>query len=151
VTPREAMDQALKDAVATHLRPQGFRGSLPHLRRRSADQICLVSFQYFSSGGSFAVEVADCDGDGFTTSWGAHKPPNKVTALDIPSPRPRLGSPDFPDGDHWFVFGVRAYEPGHDAIGPAEHYDAIAAEVIALVGAQAEPFWREQLHQRMQS
>jgi hypothetical protein len=62
MTPREAMNGALKDAIAHHLRPQGFTGSLPHLRRRSDTQIGLISFQYFSAGGSFVVEIADTIG-----------------------------------------------------------------------------------------
>ncbi|MBE1605591.1 hypothetical protein HEB94_002439 [Actinopolymorpha pittospori] len=47
MTPREAMDGALKDAITQHLRPKGFTGSLPHLRRRSDAQVCLISFQFF--------------------------------------------------------------------------------------------------------
>jgi hypothetical protein len=148
MTPREAMDEALRRAFTERLRPKGFMGSLPHLRRRSKDQICLISIQYYSAGGSFVAEVAECGTDGLTTRWGAHKPPGKVTARDINSPRPRLGSPDFPKGDHWFVFGGRNYEPGVDVLRPQEHYDEIAAEVIALVQNQAEPFWREQLRSR---
>ncbi|WP_442913867.1 DUF4304 domain-containing protein [Kribbella sp. NBC_00382] len=144
-TPREAMNGALKDAVTQHLRPKGFTGSLPHLRRRSEAQICLVSFQFFSSGGSFVVEVAECGPDGFTSAWGKHKPPQKVTAQDILAPRPRLGSADFPEGDHWFVFGPRNYEPGADQLQPQATYEAVAAEVLRFVESQAEPFWRQQL------
>lgn len=145
MTPREAMNGALKDAITQHLRPKGFTGSLPHLRRRSETQICLVSFQFFSSGGSFVVEVAECGPDGFTTSWGEHKPPNKLTAQDISGPRPRLGAA----GDHWFVFGPRNYEPGADRLQPQETYEALAAKVLRFVESQAEPFWQQQLSIRM--
>ena len=141
-TPRQAMDRTLKDAVREHLRPRGFTGSLPHLRRREDDRISLLSVQYFSSGGSFAVEVATCGPDGVTTSWGELKPPAKVTAQDVADPRPRLGSTDFPDGDHWFVFGPRSYESGGDAVQEDAHYDAVAADVVRCVDEQAEPFWR---------
>jgi hypothetical protein len=148
MTPREAMDGALKDAVKEHLRPKGFMGSLPHLRRRSEDQVCLVSFQFFSAGGSFVVEVAECGPDGFTNHWGEHKPPQKVTARDINAPRPRLGSADFPEGDHWFVFGPRNHEPGADMLQPHTKYEALAAEVLRFVESQAEPFWEQQLSAR---
>lgn len=148
MTPREAMNGALKDAITQHLRPKGFTGSLPHLRRRSDAQVCLISFQFFSAGGSFAVEVAECGPDGFTTSWGKHKPPHKVTAQDIPAPRPRLGSADFPRGDHWLVFGPRNYEPGAETLQALEDYDALAAEMLRLVESQAEPFWEQQLSAR---
>lgn len=143
-TARESMDAALKRAVASRLRPLGFKGSLPHLRRRSDRRIDLISVQYFSSGGSFVVEVAACGPDGYTTSWGKHIDATKVRAQDIPTPRPRLGSENFPEfGDHWFVFGPRNYEAGSEKVYPPQHYDDIAADVIRLVAEQAEPFWRE--------
>ena len=145
MTPREAMNGALKNAITHHLRPQGFTGSLPHLRRRSDTQICLISFQFMSAGGSFAVEIAECGPDGFTTSWGEHKPPNKVTAQDIPAPRPRLGTADFPHGDRWFVFAPRNYEPGADKLQPHTTYEVLADEVLRYVESQAKPFWKQQL------
>jgi hypothetical protein len=145
MTPRDAMNGALKYAITQHLRPKGFTGSLPHLRRRSDTQICLISFQFFSAGGSFVVEVAECGPDGITTLWGEHKPPQKVKAQDSPARRPRLGSADFPVGDHWFVFGSRNYEPGAEQLQPQATYQALAADVLRFVESQAEPFWQEQL------
>lgn len=140
------MDAALRRAIDEHLRPDGFSGSLPHLRRRLPQRVDLLTFQYFSSGGSFAVEVATCPPDGFVTSWNERIPPSKVTAHDIPAPRGRLGSDSFPEGDHWFDFAPRSYE------GQAEFErrtnqelpidpERVAAEVISLVQSQAEPFW----------
>ena len=139
------MNEALTYAVRTELRPRGFTGSLPHWRRRSTKQICLLTIQFFSAGGSFVAEVAECGPDGYVTSWGAHKAPQKVTAHDINTPRPRLGSPQFPQGDHWFTFGRRNYESGAHIVHPREHYDEIAAQMIRLVEEQAEPFWHEQM------
>jgi hypothetical protein len=136
------MDAALKGMVANNLRPRGFAGSLPHLRRRRVDRIELVSVQYFSSGGKFTVEVAACGVDGLTTSWGKAIAASKVTARDINPPnRPRLGSPTFPSGDHWFVFGPRSDEPEADSVQPDDHYARIASEVARLIEAQAEPWW----------
>jgi hypothetical protein len=60
-----------------------------------------------------------------------------VTAQDIPYPRPRLGSPNFPDGDHWFIFGPRNYEPNAAVVHPRERYDAIATHLIQLIDEQA--------------
>jgi hypothetical protein len=135
------MEAALKRAIDAHLRPKGFAGSLPHFRRRASDRIDLVSFQFHSAGGSFVVEVAGCDPDGYTTGWGKQIQPSKVTAHDIPMPRPRLG-PGFPTNDHWFVFGPRSYEAGSADVRAAAHYESIAAEVIRLIDVQAEPFWQ---------
>jgi hypothetical protein len=149
LTPREAMNGALKDAITQHLRPGGSTGSLPHLRRRPDSQVCLISFQFFSAGGSFAVEVAECGADGFTTSLGEHKAAHKVTAQGHPTPRPRLGTADFPQGDRWFVFGPRNYEPGAEKLQPHSHYEALADEVVRFVESQAEPFWQQQLSARL--
>ncbi|HSU02654.1 MAG TPA: DUF4304 domain-containing protein [Nocardioides sp.] len=134
---RQVVERSLRAAIDEHLRPRGFRGSLPHLRRRGEDQVCLVSVQFRMGGGSLAVEVAECPAEGFTTSWGEHVPADKVTARDIASPRPRLGSPTFPSGDRWWHFDASA-----------KRCDAIAAEVVRLVVRQAEPWWREQLELR---
>lgn len=137
------MDDALKKVLAADLRSRGFTGSLPHFRRREPERISLLSVQHFSSGGSFVVEVALCPPAGHTTTWGQEIPPSKVKALDINDPRPRLGNPDFPDrGDHWFVYGPRNYEPEGSKVLHQSHYVAVATEVVALLDAQAEPFWR---------
>ena len=148
MTPREAMNQALKEAVHSYMRPHDWTGSMPHFRRRSENQICLLSFQFYSSGGSFVVEIAECGPDGHTASSGRHWPPDKVTAQCINAPRPRLGSSQFPVGDHWFTFGPRNYESGADVVRSRAHYDQVAAEVMRLVDEQAEPWWREQLRGR---
>ena len=136
------MESALKRAVTATLRPVGFRGSFPHLRRISIDRIDLISFQFHSAGGSFVVNVASCDPAGHTFSWGEHVPPAAVTAIDIyPPTRTRVGSDTFPRGDHWFAFGPRSYEGGTDRVRPEAHYDAIAAQAIGFVRTQAEPYW----------
>lgn len=142
------MNAALKDVIRTELRPRGFQGSFPHLRRRSPEQICLVTFQFRMAGGSFVTEVAECGPDGLEVPGWRHIPPQKVTAHHISYPRPRLGGSAFPVGDHWFVFGPREYEDGARVVHSAEHYAEIAAQVVRLIDEQAEPFWREQLRIR---
>jgi len=131
------MESALKRAIRAHLRPRGFVGSLPHLRRRSADRIDLISVQFHSAGGSFVVEVAACGPTGYTTSWGRAIGPSLVRARDIPTPRPRLGSPTFPKGDHWFVYGPRAHQTGASSVLPVQHYQEIAIHVVHLIDTQA--------------
>jgi hypothetical protein len=141
-TAREAMDAALKEMTAESLRPRGFTGSLPHLRRRRDDRLELVSVQYFSAGGSFVVEIATCGVEGLTTSGGKTIAAGKVTARDINPPnRPRLGAATFPEGDHWFVFGPRSYEADAGLVQPGHRYARIAADVARLIEAQAEPWW----------
>lgn len=135
---RKEMDQALRAAIDAHLRPIGFTGSLPHLRRRVADRIDLITVQHYSAGGSFVVEVACAPPEGFEGVRGWIEPA-KVCAQDINSPRPRLGAAQFPEGDHWFVYGPRSYEDP-DPAGYPPPAD-LAAEVVRLVAEQGQPWW----------
>jgi hypothetical protein len=137
------MDAALRRAIQERLRPDGFIGSYPHLRRRRPGQIDLITFQFNKYGGSFVVEIASCDPAGYVTHWGEQIDPSKVTALDVGHiRRPRLGD-DFPTGT-WFAFNWDDW-PGDERrkmVLDQEHYDGIAMTVIDLVATQAEPYWR---------
>ncbi len=133
------MNASLQRMITERLRPAGFVGSYPHLRRHSAGRIDLISFQFFSSGGSFAVEVACVPPDGTVSASGARVAPARVRARDVGRPRPRLGSEQFPSGDHWFHFGPRTYESAPSV--PVSPPDAIASHVADLIEDQAEAFW----------
>lgn len=104
---RKEMDQALRAAIDAHLRPEGFAGSLPHLRRRVVDRIDLITVQHYSAGGSFVVELACAPPEGIMGVRGWIEPA-ELCAQDITSPRSRLGAAQFPEGDHWFVYGPRS-------------------------------------------
>ena len=134
---RKEMDQALRSAIDEHLRPRGFTGSLPHLRRRGDDRIDLMTVQHYSGGGSFVVEVACVSPE---VARNLRKDPAEICAQDISSPRPRLGSAHFPQGgDRWFVYGPRTYEdPDPGRYTPP---DDLAAEVVRLILEQAQPWW----------
>jgi hypothetical protein len=145
------MVAAAKAAMNSYLRPKGFKGSFPHFRNPTGEQIQLITFQFNSSGGSFVVEVADCGPAGITDRYGeVRRPPNKATAHDVFDPRPRIGSNSFPDGDHWFVFGKRNYEQGSDEVLEPAHYESVAAEVVKYLKTHAEQFWGTQLAKRRQ-
>lgn len=102
---RDEVDAALKNAFVPALRARGFKGTLPHFRRVDARHIALLTIQFDRNGGGFVVEIARCGLEGFTTSWGRHVPPNKVTAHDLhPSDRHRLGSPSPGVDGIWFRF-----------------------------------------------
>jgi Domain of unknown function (DUF4304) len=49
---REMMNNALKKVAIPFLREQGFKGSLPHFRRKSETNIDLITFQFNRWGGS---------------------------------------------------------------------------------------------------
>src|SRR5262245_51361703 len=105
---RAALEAALQEMVIPDLRRRGFKGSFPHFRRIHDSRIDLLTFQFYSSGGSFVVEIAQCGPTG-VSRW-THVPPNKVTAWDVTN-RLRLGT-DRAAGksDHWFVFGKPNFE-----------------------------------------
>ena len=136
---RKEMDAALRAATDRHLRPIGFKGSIPHLRRSGSDRIELLSIQHFSGGGRFAVNVACSPPDGLIVA-GARIGPRAISANHINGPRPRLGSERFPKGDdNWFVYGPRSYD---DVV--SQNYaspEQLASEVVRLIREQAEPWW----------
>ena len=57
---RNAMVAALKASLVPVLRSRGFRGSFPHFRSLGPARVDLLSVQFWSSGGRFAVEVGAC-------------------------------------------------------------------------------------------
>ena len=138
---RTLMEKALKEVVVPKLRKLGFKGSLPHFRRLRENQLDLLSFQYYSAGGSFVVEIAKAPPEGITTSWGKFIPPDKANVTWV-NERLRLGSePEKGVNDYWFEFGRLSYEPEKK---PAsyEHLLNVAQEVAELLDRQAEPWWR---------
>jgi hypothetical protein len=100
---RKKMDDALKKVVIPFIREQGFKGSLPHFRRKNETNIDLITFQFNRWGGSFVVELATCSIEGVTTHWGEKIQPNKVTAHDI-NERYRLGARSKDEDGIWFDF-----------------------------------------------
>ena len=140
-TPRKAMNRALQAMLTEHLRSRGFKGSLPHLRRYDDGQVCLMTFQFYSVGGRFAVNVATCSLDGILQYDGTRIPANRATAYHVLCPGERIGSLTFPYGDHWFWFGPRNYDPNHLALQSPEYYRNIADDVVRAIDRDAEPFW----------
>jgi hypothetical protein len=80
---RNEMIKYLSELVIPLLREKGFKGSFPHFRRITKERINLLTFQFDRSGGAFVIEIANCQPEGFETSWGAKIEPNKLTAHDM--------------------------------------------------------------------
>ena len=126
---REEMDVALRGVVLPALRSIGFKGSMPHFRRVTADGIDLLTIQFDKWGGGFVVEIGRSAPDGYTMSWGKHIPPSKVTAHDL-HPDQRIRIPPRPDGaDPWLRF-----DDGQTQEAAQSVVDALPA---------AEGWWRE--------
>lgn len=129
------MTAVLKTVVVQELRSRGFSGSFPHFRRIREKQIDLITFQFSQWGGQFAVNVLFCPANGRTLPDGKHIPPSKVTADNVGFMLPlRLGSKPPKEVDHWFRFDA----------GEADVFNALARDVLSLIGSQAETFWQEQ-------
>jgi hypothetical protein len=129
---REKMDAALKEHVIPMLRSLGFKGSVPHFRRNTGQQIDLLPFQFDRHGGAFVVEVAVCPIEGITTHWGKQIPPTKVAASNMhPNQRVRLGAPK--GEDHWF-----RYDDKGDS---ATRFADTAREVLPHLSIQATEHW----------
>jgi len=131
---RKAMGTALKDAVLPVLRARGFKGSLPHLRRPTPEAIELLTFQFDKWGGGFIVEIARCAVSGFTTHWGEHIPPGKVSAWDMhPRQRHRIQAKEGSGTAVWFRF-----DQGQVALAAQEFLSAMP---------EAESWWLRQAQQ----
>ncbi|MDK9559764.1 DUF4304 domain-containing protein [Marinobacter sp. M216] len=131
---RSAMEASLRTIVVPELRSRGFKGSYPHFRRILENRIDLLTFQFYSSGGSFVVEIGTCGPEGTRFSG-----PDKAKVSEVPK-RLRLGA-EIPGSDHWFKFGLPNYEPGNEVVHSKSHYDTISTEVANLIEVQGEAFW----------
>jgi len=127
---RTQMDSDLKALVVPALRDAGFKGSMPHFRRTSSEAVDLLTFQFDKWGGGFVIEIARSAPDGFTTPWGKHILPSKVTAHDLyPNQRLRIQPAAGSGTDSWFRF-----EDGQTRIVAQQVVDALP---------RAESWWRE--------
>jgi hypothetical protein len=120
---RKLMSNAIKKVVVPFLREEGFKGSLPHFRRKNESNIDLITFQFNRWGGSFVIELATCPLEGVTTHWGEQIPPNKVTAHDV-NERYRLGAKSKDKDGIWFNFETARTE---------EDFDKVANDVVKLL------------------
>ena len=141
---REKMEAAIKLLIIPKLRGMGFKGSMPHFRRVTETKAELLTLQFNSSGGSFVVELAVCNEVDIENHWRADLTFKNVTAHDMKS-RQRLGS-KAKGSDHWFVYGKKNYEAGHEKIEPDVNYQNIATEVTSLLNSQAEQIWLALTH-----
>ena len=96
------MHKAIKKIAEPYFRGIGFKGRFPHFRKIESDKIKLLTFQFNLAGGSFVVELAQCDAKPLITNWGEEISPAKITAHDLNN-RYRLGSLE--QSGFWFVFG----------------------------------------------
>src|SRR5262245_66265686 len=95
---RAAMERALKEQCVPVLRRAGFKGSFPDFYRDTEGFVALVNFQFYSSGGSFCVNLSYADPQRSNISF---RPETPVRELKVSQARERqrLGAPQ---GDRWY-------------------------------------------------
>lgn len=134
---RDKMNEALKNIVVPRLRQKGFKGSLPHFRRRGETKIDLLTFQFDKRGGGFVIEISKCPTDGITTAWGRHILADKVSALDMhPDERLRLKPSSGISTDDWFRYDKKPL------LSPSSVYEKTARSVLPFL-EEAEQWWAE--------
>ena len=137
---RDAIVSALKEVFLPVLRARGFKGTFPHFRRVLPDRVDYLSVQFYSSGGSFVVEIASAGPDGPPRDYGEDLPVAKLN-VGYFSNRLRLGSNRAAGrADHWYEFGPRSYDDP-EPLRPMEHYLSIARKLTADFERQGEPWF----------
>ena len=138
---RKLMEKALKDVVVKAMRGKGFTGSYPHLRRSRDELIDVISFQHFSWGGVFCVNVSSIDKVRLARIQSLGWPPEKVNAFCTPDISRRLLQ-KLPDGtiteDFEFGPSIGISQPNSE---PLSYYQQIAESVLHLIEVQAEEWW----------
>ena len=89
------------------LRKAGFKGSFPDFYRVSGDFVALVNFQFYSSGGSFCVNLSYADPARQNVYFRPETEPKNLRVSQT-TERRRLGA-TANDSDRWFSFGKTNY------------------------------------------
>ena len=77
-TKRTEMEDELKRQCIFLLREHGFKGSFPNLYFDDGNFISLINFQFFSSGGSFCVNISYADKDRDNIYFKKETPPKDL-------------------------------------------------------------------------
>lgn len=133
---RKTMEAGLKKSCIPSLRKSGFKGSFPNLYRETDGFVSLLNFQFFSSGGSFCVNLGYADPQRRNV---VVRPDTEIEKLSVSQTGDwvRLGATA--GGDHWFSFGETSYE---EFRGQPRSVEEIALTCSALLASEAENWWR---------
>ncbi|MBI1492095.1 DUF4304 domain-containing protein [Halocynthiibacter styelae] len=130
------MELALKEVCVPALRTLGFKGSFPHFYKNSDGFVELITFQFFSAGGSFCVNLGYVDFEGKNVSLGQDTEISKLRVSSTKDFR-RMGA--VADGDRWFCFGSTSYGTRR---GQPFSVKELAEHCSALFKTDAEIWWR---------
>jgi hypothetical protein len=135
---REQLIAALKADCIPTLREAGFKGTFPDFYRASGDFVALVNFQFFSSGGSFCVNLSYADPARENVYF---RPETELKRLKVSqtTERCRLGATK-ENTDKWYSFGKTSYGEYRGEPIPLKQITATLNELFA---SDAEDWWRQ--------
>ena len=134
---RKSMEVALKSRCIPTLRDQGFKGTFPNFYRARENFVALVNFQFFSSGGSFCVNLGYADPERNNVYF---EPEVETRALRVSSTRERSRLGSGGQGDYWFSFGKTSYG---ELRGTTLEVNEIADLCAELFLTEAESWWAD--------
>ena len=136
------MELELKKHCVPLLKERGFKGSFPNMYRETEGFVSLINFQFFSSGGSFCINLS-FSGPNRENVYFEKETKVKKLKVSQTSERVRLGSENL-KGDNWFSFGKTSYgEYRGNPIPPQE----LTERINNLIESQAEPWWASKYEQ----
>ena len=135
---RPTMEKALKEHCIPFLKQRGFKGSFPDLYRDIDGFVSLINFQFFSSGGSFCINISFADKKRENIYFRKETEPKKLRVSQART-HARLGAANLV-GDHWFCFGKTNYG---EYRGTPQNPPDIAVEINQLVEQIAIPWWEK--------
>lgn len=136
MTTKQEIESALKEQCVPILRDIGFKGSFPNLRRETNGFTSLINFQFYSSRGSFCVNLSWAGPNKENVGYCPESELNKLTVSHTRD-RVRLGAER---GDRWFSFGPTSYG---ECRGAPEPPTQIIATLAELIRNHAEPWWNK--------
>ena len=133
---RKQIEVELKNKCIPVLRNNGFKGSFPSLYRETDKFVSLINFQFFSSGGSFCINLSYAEPNRDNVYYKKETEVKKLKTSQTRE-RVRLGSENL-IGDNWFSFGKTSYGEFRGNPIPLRKLTEI---INNLIENQAEPWW----------
>lgn len=134
---KETIVAALREDCVPVLRKAGFKGSFPNFYRVRDDFVALVNFQFFSSGGSFCVNLSYADPARKNVYFRPETEPKNLQVGQT-NERRRLGA-TADNCDRWFSFGKTSYGEFRGDPIPLERLTGMLNQ---LFQSDAEDWWR---------
>ncbi len=133
---RKQIEAELKQLCVPILRECGFKGSFPNLYRSVDDFVCLINFQFYSSGGSLCSNLSYAEPNRSNVYF---RKETEAKNLKVSQTRDqlRLGA-DREGADKWYSFGKTSYG---EYRGEPMSISHLVSTINNLIKTQAEEWW----------